>query len=63
MTRFIALVCVLAAQPAAAQNLPPHTPGAICIIPGGWCWAAPTGFPGQDCSCPTSSGWVVGSLG
>ncbi len=65
MTRFSVFIAILALMPisALAQNLPPHTPGTICVILGNWCWAAPTGTPGQSCSCPTPSGWATGTLG
>jgi hypothetical protein len=65
MARVFGIAVFLCALPfaACAVTLPPHTPGTICVIADGWCWAAPTGSPGDDCVCPTSSEWAQGTLG
>lgn len=44
---------VLAAAPATAQ-VPPHTPGTICLTPDFWCWASVQGVPGEPCECAAS---------
>jgi hypothetical protein len=57
----IVLVIVGVQLPASAQ-VPPHTPGSICVTPHFWCWAAFPGRPGMACTCKTQSGWVRGVL-
>lgn len=47
-----------------AAQVPPHTPGSICIVsPTSWCWANPPGAPGDPCYCPVPGGTVRGRLG
>jgi hypothetical protein len=49
--------------PAAAAAPPPNAPpGTICVTPKGWCKAEKPGPPGAPCACPTTSGWVQGTL-
>ena len=67
MTRILkaALVAAaLAALPAAwvGAQMPPHTPGSICVTPKFWCWAQPPGTPGATCLCFTPQGPVRGVL-
>ena len=47
----IPLIAVFLSAPAAAQ-VPPHTPGTICLTPDFWCWASEQGIPGEPCECP-----------
>ena len=46
---------------AAAQGLPPHSPGTICDTPRGWCWPMQSGTPGTECTCPVSGTNVSGT--
>ena len=45
----------------AAQFLPPHQPGTICVTPQGWCWLPQPGYLGTPCFCPAGNGqWIQG---
>jgi hypothetical protein len=47
----------------AFAQTPPHTPGTICFTKTFWCWADPPGPAGSPCRCPSSYGYVAGTLG
>lgn len=56
-----AAIALSSAVPAQPQ-VPPHTPGTICLTPTYWCWAVAPGSPGAACGCPTPYGWEAGYL-
>lgn len=59
----LAIVLMAWARSRAEAQVPPHQPGALCLTPYFWCWAAQHGPPGLPCACPTPQGWVSGQLG
>jgi hypothetical protein len=67
LSRLPALIIVpflVSATPhSAAAQVPPHTPGTVCLTPTTWCWANTPGAPGKPCVCLTSGGYVQGILG
>jgi len=45
-------------------QVPPHTPGTVCIVSGQlWCWANQPGKVGDPCTCPVPGGLAKGRLG
>ena len=58
----IVVTVLLGATASVFAQLPPHTPGTICVTTAFWCWAQPPGSPGIACYCPTPQGPVRGQL-
>lgn len=59
------LVLLLAAIAGSADaQIPPHTPGTVCVANNNalWCWAAAQGAVGAACTCQTPYGPVAGKL-
>lgn len=63
LARTLIAACLAALALAASAQVPPHVPGTICFVQGGWCWAPVPGPPGGMCGCPTPMGWLQGRLG
>jgi hypothetical protein len=59
--RTLAVFCAAAVLFAGQAVAQPTAPGAICLIPNGWCWAESRGSSGEPCVCHTSSGPVKGT--
>lgn len=61
----ISLILLLAAIAGRADaQIPPHTPGTVCVANTNalWCWARAPGAVGSACSCSTPYGLVIGTL-
>jgi hypothetical protein len=59
------LVVLLAAiAGSAGAQIPPHTPGTVCVANNNslWCWAISPGAVGAPCTCSTPYGPVAGTL-
>ncbi len=59
------LVLLLAAVAGRADaQIPPHTPGTVCVANSNslWCWARTPGAVGSPCTCSTPYGPLAGSL-
>lgn len=59
----LALLLAAIAGSADAQ-IPPHTPGTICVANNNslWCWASAPGAVGSPCVCSTPYGQIAGTL-
>jgi hypothetical protein len=61
----LSLAAVLAAiAGSAGAQIPPHTPGTVCVANNNslWCWASAPGTVGTPCMCSTPYGAVAGTL-
>ncbi len=58
------IVAFLLLGPSAAlAQVPPHSPGTVCLTPTFWCWAQIPGPLGAPCVCASGGGVVQGVLG
>jgi hypothetical protein len=60
----LVLLLLAAMAGGADAQVPPHTPGTICVANSNalWCWAPSPGAVGAPCACQTPYGPVAGTL-
>jgi len=58
----LATTSLCAPTPSAAQQIPPHIPGTICLTPYFWCWLPQQGPLNASCWCATYNGPVPGRV-
>jgi hypothetical protein len=57
-TMFLAVLLLTSLSTRALAQVPPHTPGTICVTPIGWCWLPAVNNPGGNCWCGSHQGRV-----